>query len=398
MIKIILAIIIGYLLGSISPAYILGRLLKGIDIRRHGDTNAGATNTKKVLGFWPAVMVTIFDLSKGILALYIAQKLGVPESWQYAAGFAAIIGHIFPFYLGFRGGQGMATTVGLLFLALFLLLRQNLMPGIDILVLAILVLSIYLIAKRGEIVGLVAVPALAFFIFKNYGFGPLSIFVASLLLVIFIVQLMLCLKYKLLKLKPETLKVIRVWRLFLRPLATLLLAIYFYTTKTTTLTIIGSIGSIFLILDLIRLAHSGVNLFFFTRATAIFKKNEEKRFSSITLFFVAIFFTILLFNKYIATVAIIYLVFGDMFAKLFGLQYGKIKIFDKTLEGSLAFFAICLVSGYALMHYFPLSPIVIIVGAAVAAIVEILPIGINDNFSIAFFSATAMALIDKFFV
>ncbi len=105
-----ISIIIGYLLGSVSPSYILGKLLKGIDIREHGDGNAGTTNTKKVLGIGPAIIAAIYDLGKGLLSIWIAYKLGADPVFMYAAGYAAILGHVFPFYLGFRGGQGVATA------------------------------------------------------------------------------------------------------------------------------------------------------------------------------------------------------------------------------------------------------------------------------------------------
>jgi len=65
----LLALLIGYLLGSISPAFILGKVLKGIDIRQHGTKNAGTTNVKKVLGLGPAIFTAIYDLSKGLLAI-----------------------------------------------------------------------------------------------------------------------------------------------------------------------------------------------------------------------------------------------------------------------------------------------------------------------------------------
>ncbi len=65
-----LPLLAGYLFGSLNPAYFLGRLLKGIDIRKHGTGNAGTTNVKKVLGVGPAVMTGLFDLSKGVLVFF----------------------------------------------------------------------------------------------------------------------------------------------------------------------------------------------------------------------------------------------------------------------------------------------------------------------------------------
>jgi len=70
-----MVIFFGYLKGSISPAYILGKLLRGIDIRQHGDGNAGRMNVYYVLGLKPTVITAIFDLSKGLISMYIASLL-----------------------------------------------------------------------------------------------------------------------------------------------------------------------------------------------------------------------------------------------------------------------------------------------------------------------------------
>lgn len=107
-------------MGSINPAYFLAKYLKKVDIREYGDKNAGVTNASHLLGKGPAVFIAIFDISKGILSMGIAYFIGAPLLFVYLAGIAAIVGHIFPFYLNFRGGQGAATTIGLLLTFLFL--------------------------------------------------------------------------------------------------------------------------------------------------------------------------------------------------------------------------------------------------------------------------------------
>jgi glycerol-3-phosphate acyltransferase PlsY len=115
----VLPIIIGYLLGSISFSYLAGRLLKGIDIRNHGSGNAGATNTLRVLGKGPAITVLLLDAVKGLVAVWIGQWMSGGDALiQTLCGLAAISGHNWPLYFGFRGGKGIATTIGvMLFLA-----------------------------------------------------------------------------------------------------------------------------------------------------------------------------------------------------------------------------------------------------------------------------------------
>jgi glycerol-3-phosphate acyltransferase PlsY len=117
----VIALILSYLAGSIPSAVWAGKLFHGIDIREHGSGNAGATNTIRVLGWKTGVPVLIFDLAKGWLAGSLPLFLNAaPEgssqmlALQIACGVAAIIGHVFPVFAGFRGGKGVATTFGVL--------------------------------------------------------------------------------------------------------------------------------------------------------------------------------------------------------------------------------------------------------------------------------------------
>ncbi|WP_282935645.1 glycerol-3-phosphate 1-O-acyltransferase PlsY [Paenibacillus sp. RC67] len=111
----VISIIIAYLLGSISFSYLAGKMLKGIDIRNHGSGNAGATNTLRVLGVGPAVTVLILDALKGVAAVLVGRWLGQGDVLvEVLCGLAAISGHNWPIYFGFRGGKGIATTIGVM--------------------------------------------------------------------------------------------------------------------------------------------------------------------------------------------------------------------------------------------------------------------------------------------
>jgi glycerol-3-phosphate acyltransferase PlsY len=114
MVNASIAIICGYLLGSIPSAYIAGRLKKGIDIRTVGSKNMGAMNVFYEVGLKEAVFVLLADVSKGIGAILLARWLDIPLAFQLLSGLAAVIGHAFPIFLKFRGGKGGATTLGIL--------------------------------------------------------------------------------------------------------------------------------------------------------------------------------------------------------------------------------------------------------------------------------------------
>lgn len=109
----IASVIIGYLLGSIPSAYIVTRLRKGVDIRRVDATgNVGTASVFRQVGLWEGAAVAAADIAKGAIAIIIAQFLRVSEPWMLATGFAVVLGHGFPVYIGFRGGQGVAALIG----------------------------------------------------------------------------------------------------------------------------------------------------------------------------------------------------------------------------------------------------------------------------------------------
>ncbi|HEX78754.1 MAG TPA: hypothetical protein G4O19_01195 [Dehalococcoidia bacterium] len=114
-----LAIIIGYLLGSIPSAYLATRLIKGDDIRNMGGGNVGGLNVFREVGPWPAVAVGIVDFGKGAVAVAIAKwGLGVPDAYVLLAGLASVIGHNWMVWLKFSGGKGMGATIGALMVLL----------------------------------------------------------------------------------------------------------------------------------------------------------------------------------------------------------------------------------------------------------------------------------------
>lgn len=390
----ILIILIGYLIGSVSPAYILGRLLRGIDIREHGTRNAGGRNVKKVLGLWPAVITIIYDLIKGLLSMFIAWRLGAPEIIIYASGYAAVLGHIFPFYLGFRGGEGQATTLGIFFFIITKAILNHWFPY-EILI-PVLVLALFLfIISPAEIVGAFSLPAFTLLFLTKTKLNPTTIFMGLLLVQMLIVTLYNVKKFEIFKNAPETMKEIRFWRTFLRPLAIVLPILYLYFDKRFILIFVGSIALAFLLLDITRLLSRRANLFLF-KTPVIFKQKEKQTFSSISLFLVAIFLSFLVFPKGIGILAVSFLIFGDVFAKIIGMMFGRVRIFKKTLEGSIAYFLAGIIFGLVFLPYIEANLRMLLVGALAAAVVELIPWGIDDNISVALISGATMYVMTIF--
>ncbi len=119
MILALLAIVLSYLAGSIPNGYVAGKLFKGIDIRDHGSGNIGFTNVLRVMGVGPGITVLLADVGKGVLAVLAISKLGsiqanalTPYIRELCGGFA-MIGHVWTIFLKFRGGKGVATSLGI---------------------------------------------------------------------------------------------------------------------------------------------------------------------------------------------------------------------------------------------------------------------------------------------
>ena len=136
-----------FLLGAIPFGYLAGKL-KGIDLRAHGSGNIGATNALRVLGWKIGLPVLLLDVLKGYLPVLLAQRLALSPWWVVGAGLLAILGHTYSPFLGFRGGKGVATSLGVLI---------GLSPLIAVITLAafILVIAITRYVSLGSLIGAV---------------------------------------------------------------------------------------------------------------------------------------------------------------------------------------------------------------------------------------------------
>ncbi len=121
MFKLLLIILIGYLMGCLQWSYILSKNIKKIDIRSLGEGNAGASNTVKQFGWKMGIAVALLDISKAIISLMIIKYL-IHISYLennminlYLNGASVILGHNYPFFMGFKGGKGTASTLGMMF-------------------------------------------------------------------------------------------------------------------------------------------------------------------------------------------------------------------------------------------------------------------------------------------
>lgn len=180
-----LAVILAYLLGSVSTAVWAGKIFHKIDVREHGSGNAGATNVIRVLGWKTGIPVLLADVAKGWVAAMLpiffklaGEGTSVITNFQILAGIAAVTGHIFPIFTGFRGGKGVATIFGVL-LAIHPLLTASCLAVF----LAVFLISGYV--SLGSISAGIAFPLLLFLVFDTPSqlFKIFSVIVAVALII-----------------------------------------------------------------------------------------------------------------------------------------------------------------------------------------------------------------------
>lgn len=146
-------VLVAYLVGSISFSYVTVWLMHGRDIRELGSGNAGATNVLRTTGLTAALAVLVLDVAKGAAPILLARALGSGPPVMAAAAVAAVLGHVFPVYLRFRGGKGVATALG----ALGALAP---LPTVVATGLVLLLISWTGYVSLGSIVGVMAAPVL----------------------------------------------------------------------------------------------------------------------------------------------------------------------------------------------------------------------------------------------
>ena len=149
----LLLLAIGYLLGSTPSGYLAGRWLKGIDLRDCGSGSTGATNVLRNVGKGPALVVFLIDVGKGALAVLLAKTFGLSDWLQVLAGLAALAGHIWPVWLGWKGGKAVATGFGM-----FLGLAWPV--GLACFGLFMAVISIFRIVSLSSVVAAIGLPLL----------------------------------------------------------------------------------------------------------------------------------------------------------------------------------------------------------------------------------------------
>lgn len=337
---VFLLLVIAYFIGSLSPGYFFGKVIRGIDIREQKNRNTGAANTYYLVGPFYGVVTGIFDALKAVVVYFIAVRglsfVGVgPINLDLAilVGLMAVVGHIWPFYLRFRGGRGAASLAGL-----------------------------------GVIV-----------VLHTSSWYSLAFIVGAIIYGIILNEV---------KFEAPVRKVLKLVGVML-PLSLLFVPV---STILSVLLVLLFVAATF---DIVRFLAPRLNTKYLSIG-ALSKRKEQKFFSGYTLFIFSAFIVLRYFSSEIAIFTMVAFIFGDLLAPIgkdVFLPVGFIK--EKTLGGVLIIFTVAVLVGVFLrsLALLPLSINMILAGALTAAILDQLSFAIDDNILVPIGTALILTML-----
>ncbi|MBP3463716.1 MAG: glycerol-3-phosphate 1-O-acyltransferase PlsY [Clostridia bacterium] len=163
----ILTAVLAYFIGSISFSVIFTKKIAGFDVREKGSKNAGSTNVLRTAGKKVALLTLVCDILKGVVAILLAKLIGYIDHFEHVeyliqiAGIAVVLGHTFPIFFGFKGGKGVATSLGIILLI-------NWQIGLICLVFALVLIILSRMVSLGSVSAAILFPVLTLFITDNY--------------------------------------------------------------------------------------------------------------------------------------------------------------------------------------------------------------------------------------
>ncbi len=171
----VLVTIVAYVLGSIPFGLLVAKALREKDPRTAGSKNIGFTNVLRVSGKKAGFLTLFGDIGKGILAVMVAQTLGIPRPWVLVVGLAVILGHIFSIFLGFKGGKGVATALGAVF---------GVEPFLGLCLLGVWIgtVAMFKYSSGGALAAFAVFPILAFFINREISLILFSLCILGLII------------------------------------------------------------------------------------------------------------------------------------------------------------------------------------------------------------------------
>ena len=389
----IISIIIGYILGSILPAYIIGRL-KGIDIRKVGSKNAGTSNVYHELGLKYAVLTGFYDFFKGLLAIWISSLLQANFVVTQIAGYAAVVGHVFPFYINFRGGQGLASSMALLIYYMI----TYIFLGTEILVFLLYLLLIVILYKMScKVTNLIAIliyPLIGYFVWVYYPTSKFNVFTSIILGYIIIMALYNIIKFKKIEFREDPNYV--WWKLILNPALMIIVIIFAILPLIFSLVLVGLLAIIIGAIDFFKFFNQNQEEKISKKFKNALEITEEKKLLHVSIILVSMFLTMLIFgftNRTVVIVTLIFYLIGNTFGIFFRLAYGKRELLNKTQEEFMGYIISGLILTFIFFSVLNLNPLILLLGGLAIAHLQLIPYKTNENLVVPLLSCLLMVVL-----
>ncbi|ACZ01053.1 glycerol-3-phosphate 1-O-acyltransferase PlsY [Streptobacillus moniliformis] len=176
MFEVIILTVLAYLLGSIPNALWIGKIFKNIDVREYGSGNVGSTNAARVLGWKLGLFTLLLDVLKGSIFVIVAKKLNLDDIYLVLIGMAAILGHSYSIYLGFKGGKAVATSLGVFII---------LVPKVILLLLIVFIVIVFITqyVSLSSITCAFLLPILVYMLYNNVVYTIFGLFIAMIIII-----------------------------------------------------------------------------------------------------------------------------------------------------------------------------------------------------------------------
>jgi glycerol-3-phosphate acyltransferase PlsY len=365
-----------------------------------GDGNPGIVNVRRNAGLALSFFTGLYDVPKGLLSLFIVLYIfKLPLFVAYLAGFAAVLGHKFPFYLGFKGGRGIAATVGLFLYVFVRILVQefallDLFPFFIYIALYALCLSLSTHGK-GDLFTVTIFPLMGIYMLLHLGPS------ADLVLFLALAVVMTAESGRNLRRdgiifsggQPAS------WRTLLRPFALLFIPLGVVLTGPALLLLTGCLLALSFLFDLSRLLFPRLEAFSQAEIRPGFRfcrPSESGRLSSMTVFLFGVFICFLWLDRQVAFAAIGFVSLGGLFAAVVEMNFGQRRLFaqaERTLEGSLAFLAGALTIAFFLWSVGWLTLPAAVLGVLAAALAAAVPAPCDEGLVVPLLSGAVMSLL-----
>lgn len=314
--------LLGYLVGSVSPGYFFGKIVKNVDIRQFGNHNTGATNAYYEISPVFGILTGLFDFIKAPLVYFLVLWINphLPPELAVIVGFAAVIGHIFPFYLNFKGGRGVASLGGLVLAT----------------------------------------------ITQTQSWFALAMVIGAVFYMILI---------------SDRISDTWSWRKSMKLSALFLVFGFVEISEKLFLNFTAILLIIALLFDFLRLYNTKINLWYLGRKS-LAKQKELKRFSGYTIFLFSAFLIFKFFSPEIALISLVFFILSDLAGPIGGKLFLYKEIArSKTWGGASLIFSVCVFAGIFIKSLSSLSIgwETILMGALVVTILDQLSFLLDDN-------------------